>query len=248
MKEENDKLCERLKNDIQHIKTERVRLIKQIKEEAATHRRYRTDKEKEVTQLKALERKRMAEISKLQEGNNKQENVLRRKNEEISRIQRQLRETSEKQKQVQEKRQQAFDKKDTSIQAEKLRAWITQEIEFSVGIQEAQANLNKLIQERREAAAELQAVKREYEEYAEDCGGTTYGTKRSKVVLSMDATYVSNNKDEESESRKLYKSELDLKIKRIEDDIECKNVQINEIQQMMLESDGKSEGKINFLF
>ena len=193
MKEENDKLCERLRNDIQHIKTERVRLIKQIKEEAATHRRYRTDKEKEVTQLKALERKRMAEICKLQEGNNKQENVLRRKNEEITRIQRQLRETSEKQKQVQEKRQQAFDKKDTSTQGEKLRNWITQEIELGVGIQEAQANLNKLIQERREAAAELQALKREYEEYADECGGATYGAERNKLFSTMDATYVSSN-------------------------------------------------------
>ena len=242
MREENEKICERLRNDIQHIKSERVRLMKQIKEEAATHRRYRTEKEKEVTQLKAVERKRMAEISKLQEGHNKQENMLKRKNEEITRIQRQLRETSEKQKQVQEKRQQAFDKKDTSVQAEKLRAWITQEIEVSVGIQEAQANLNKLIQERREAAAELQALKREYEEYVDDCGGATYGAKRNKIIHNMDATYVSNGKEDESESRRLYKNDLDLKIKRIEDDIECKNVQINEIQQMVLESDGKSEG------
>jgi hypothetical protein len=88
-------------------------------------KRYKQEKEKEVNQLKALERKRLVEISKLQEGNNRQEAVLRRKNEEISRIQKQLRETFEKQKQVAEKRQMAFDRKDTSSTAEKLRVCTT---------------------------------------------------------------------------------------------------------------------------
>jgi kinesin family member 4 len=183
MKELNDKLCERLRNDIQHIKTERVRLIKQIKEESATHRRYRTEKEKEMAKLKTMDKKRMSEICKLQEGNSEQESVLRHKNDAISHIQRQLRETSEKLKKVQDKRQQTYDKKDTSTQSEKLRNWITQEIELVVGIQEARANLNKLLQERREAAAELEALKREYEEYADECGGATYGAKRNRSVI-----------------------------------------------------------------
>lgn len=63
----------------------------------------------------------MVEISKLQEGSHKQEAVLRRKNDEITRIQRQLRETLEKQKVVAEKRQQTFDRKDSSTTADKLR-------------------------------------------------------------------------------------------------------------------------------
>lgn len=74
-----------------------------------------------MNQLKAIERKNLVEITKLKEGNNRQEAVLRRKNEEISRIQRQLRDTVEKQKQVAEKRQLAFDRKDSSSMAEKLR-------------------------------------------------------------------------------------------------------------------------------
>ena len=74
-----------------------------------------------MNQLKAIERKNQVEISKLKEGNNRQEAVLRRKNEEISRIQKQLRDTVEKQKQVAEKRQMAFDRKDSSTMAEKLR-------------------------------------------------------------------------------------------------------------------------------
>ena len=192
-----------------------------------------------MNQLKALERKRQVEITKLQEGNNRQENVLRRKNEEISRIQRQLRDTSEKHKLVQEKRQQAFDRKESSFQFEKLRNLVTQEIDLSACIQESQVNLNKLINERREAAAELEALKAEFDSLnGDETLGTSYSAKRSKINYNMDSTYVSG-KEEESENNKAGKQELEKKIKRIEDDIECKNVQINEIQQMVIESDGR---------
>ncbi len=237
IKEENEKHCERLRQEIQHIKQERVKLIKQMKSDTDTFRKYKTDKEKEVNQLKALERKRMVEITKLQEGNNRQENVLRRKNEEISRIQRQLRETSEKQKQVQEKRQQAFDRKDSSSQGDKLRAWVTQEIEVSAGLAEAQINLNKLIQERRESAAELAQLKKELSDINEDYGASS--SKRNKTVHhNMDSTYVASRDDDYiSDAKSALKSEIEQKIERTEEDIECKNVQINEIQQMVIEGD-----------
>ena len=121
LREENERNCERLRQEIVHIKQERVKLIKQMKSDTDAFRKYKQEKEKEVSQLKAMERKRLVEISKLQEGNCRQEAVLRRKNEEITRIQRQLRETSEKQKQVAEKRQQAFDRKESSLLGERLR-------------------------------------------------------------------------------------------------------------------------------
>lgn len=121
LKEENDKHCEKLRTEIQTIKSERVKLLKQMRADTENFRKYKQEKEKEVNHLKAMERKRMVEISKLQEGTHKQEAVLRRKNDEITRIQRQLRETLEKQKIVAEKRQQTFERKDSSTIAEKLR-------------------------------------------------------------------------------------------------------------------------------
>jgi myosin heavy subunit len=98
IKKENEKQCEKLRQEIQHIKQERVKLIKQIKQETDSFRKYKQVKEKEFNNLKALDCKRMVEITKLHEGNNRQEAILRRKNEEISRIRKQLRETLEKQK------------------------------------------------------------------------------------------------------------------------------------------------------
>ncbi len=116
--------------------------------------------------MKALDRKRMVEITKLHEGNNRQEAILRRKNEEISRIQKKLRETSEK-KIVAEKRQQTLDRKENSSLGDKLRSWITQELELSVGLAEARINLNNLLAERKETAAELAKLQDELNKFDE---------------------------------------------------------------------------------
>jgi kinesin family protein 4/21/27 len=247
IQEENERQSERLRREIQHIKTERVKLIKQMKADTDSFRKYKSDKERQVSQLKNQERKRQVEISRLQTGNSQQANILRRKNEEIARIQKQLRDTSEKQRQVQEKRQQAFDRKDSSSQGDKLRTWVTQEIEVKAGLEEAQINLNKLIQERRDSAAELEALKREFvEEYVDDdedvknddaANSTKSSSRPKRNRFNMDATYVQQQNGIANEERAELKRELEQKIKRVEDDIECKNLQINEIQQMVIEND-----------
>ena len=53
-----------------------------------------------MSQLNILNRKRCADITKLQEGNMRQEAILRRKNDEMAKIQKQLDEAREKKKQV----------------------------------------------------------------------------------------------------------------------------------------------------
>lgn len=232
LKEENEKHCEKLRLEIQNIKSERVKLLKQMKSETDTFRKFRQQKEKEVNQLKAVERKRLVEITKLQEGNNRQEAVLRRKNEEITRIQKQLRETLEKQKQVAEKRQQNFDRKDSSHLGEKLRNWVTQELDLSVDIAVARINLNNLIEERKESAAELKRLQEKLQEL-EDFANEEPGTKRKQI---------SNFSDEEFESP----IQLEEKIERLKEDIEGKSLQINEIQQMVI--DGEQEDRSKYIF
>ena len=249
IKEENEKNCEKLRQEIQHIKQERVKLIKQMKQDTDTFRKYKQEKEKEVNHLKAMERKRMVEISKLQEGNNRQEAILRRKNEEISRIQKQLRETSEKQKQVAEKRQQTFDRKENSSLGERLRVWITQELELSVGLAEARINLNTLIAERKETAAELAKLQDELAKMEQETK-TSQSMPPPKRKFDIDATYIAgsgggggNNTNLEDEETELQRLQIEQRIERIKEDIECKNLQINEIQQMVIEGDQDDKAK-----
>jgi kinesin family protein 4/21/27 len=248
IKEENEKQCEKLRQEIQHIKQERVKLIKQMKQETDAFRKYKQEKEKEVNHLKALDRKRMVEITKLQEGNNRQEAILRRKNEEISRIQKQLRETSEKQKIVAEKRQQTFDRKENSSLGDKLRSWITQELELSVGLAEARINLNILLAERKETAAELAKLQEELNKFDELMPPPKQPSKRK---FDTDTTYIagssvgssiSSNCLEDDENQ-LNRLQLEQRIERIKEDIEMKSVQINEIQQMVIEGDQDDRAK-----
>lgn len=192
--------------------------------------------------MKAMERKRLVEISKLQTGNNRQELILKRKNEEINRIQKQLRETSAKQKLVATQRQQAFDRKDSSQMGEKLRSWITQELELSVGLAEARINLTKLIEERKESSADLITLTEKLEQLNENVGksGSMYPPikQRKHGNADMDSTYITSTCDEEdSEEVKKNRNELEKRIERIKEEIEMKNVQINEIQSMVIEGD-----------
>ena len=65
------------------MKQARVRLMKQMKVEGDKFRQWKAEKDKEVLQLKAKDRKRQCEFSKLTQRHEKQENVLRRKMEEV---------------------------------------------------------------------------------------------------------------------------------------------------------------------
>ena len=179
------------------------------------------------------------EITKLQEGNNRQEAVLRRKNEEITRIQRQLRETLEKQKQVAEKRQQTIDRKEHSL-GDKLRQWISQELDLSVSLAEARINLNKLIEQRKETSAELSKLTdRLSKEFGADSDAdvamATSSLKRRVESHDMDTTYVAGSRAIESDPPS--KADQLLKIEQLKEEIECKTIQINDIQQMVIEGD-----------
>lgn len=192
-----------------------------------------------------MERKRLVEISKLQEGSHKQEAVLRRKNDEITRIQRQLRETLEKQKQVAEKRQQTFDRKDSSTTADKLRQWISQELELSVNIAEARLNLTKLMDERKESAAELARLEEKLAvlaDLSDSDQGTDGETRHPAHKRKFGAAAAAAAVDDEFEDR----AQLRARIERLREDIECKSIQINDIQQMVLEGDQDEKAKHMF--
>lgn len=235
-----------MKNEITQIKSDRVKLIKQMRSDNDSFRRYKTEKEREVTQLKAQERRRLVEISKLQGNSNRQEAVLKRKNEEIGRIQRQLRDTSAKQKIVAAQRQQTFDRKDGSQLGERLRSWITNELELSVGLAEARLNLAKLIEERKESSIELIQLTEKLDRYGQE-NDVPY-KQRKLGNVELDSTYVASTADEEdSEERKKKRDELAKRIERTKEEIEMKNVQINELQAMVIEGDA-GQGSYNFRF
>jgi len=178
------------------------------------------------------------EISKLQTGNNRQEAILKRKNEEITRIQKQPKDTSEKQKLLATQRQQTCDRKN-GIQLD--NNWIANELELSISLAEARANLAKLIDERKESDAELVILGGRLEALRERKGDRAAAKQRR---VDMDSTYgVSTCDVEEDGEAKKRRGE---QIKRNKEEIEKKNVQINELQSMVIEGDADEKAKHMF--
>ena len=195
-------------------------------------------------QLNALKRKRLVESTNdyqdFQVGKYRQEVILRRKTEETAKIQKQLNETFENQKQVAEKRNQAFERKESSQCDVKLPEWITQEIELSVGLAEARLNLNKLIEERKDTAAELHRLTAELAQISDD---EDAAPPKRKLFKEEDNGATPTHEETSGSAKK----QIQTRIERLKEDIECKNIQIKQIQQMLIEGDqGFSTLKFRF--
>ena len=86
------------------MKTQRVQLMRRMKEDAEKSRQWKQQKDKEVIQLREQDRKRRYELVKLERDFQKQSNVLRRKTEEAAAANKRLKDALQKQREAAEKR------------------------------------------------------------------------------------------------------------------------------------------------
>ena len=98
LNEKNEQKLKTLGSEIYNMKQAKVRLIRQMKEEAEKVRSWKIQKEKEVNKLKQAERKQQVQITKMTNLNTKQQNVLRRKMEEACAANKRLKDVIDKQK------------------------------------------------------------------------------------------------------------------------------------------------------
>ncbi len=128
---------------------------------------------------------------------------------------------------------------------------MSQEIDLSVNIAEARINLQKMLDERKEAASELARLTKELSEMDDEILHHQPLMKRPRAI-GLDSTYIAgaasndltSNATEDEEMEKA-RHELEERIYRLKDDIDCKNIQINEAQQTVIEGD---QGKAARLF
>lgn len=81
-KEKQDQKIKTLSSEIQSLKETRVKLIRQMRNDANTFTKWKQSKEKEINRLKMQDRKRAYEMVRMKIQHNKQENVFKRKMEE----------------------------------------------------------------------------------------------------------------------------------------------------------------------
>lgn len=150
MKEKTDEKVVVLNNEIRSMKSMKVRLIRQMKQESEQFRDWKLQREKEMNKLRDQDRKRQNIMNRMENMHTKQQNVLKRKVEEAAAINKRLKDALLLQKQCQEKRQQTLGK------PERVQAWIAQELEVSASTVAAVRVRDKLIEDRAVISQQLE--------------------------------------------------------------------------------------------
>ncbi|XP_074621039.1 LOW QUALITY PROTEIN: chromosome-associated kinesin KIF4-like [Acropora palmata] len=157
LKEQSDSTIKKLNTEIQGMKSARVKLMRQMKEESERFRALKAQKEKEINQLKQQGRKRQFEYKKLESIHLKQQAVLKRKTEEVSAVQKRLKMALDRQKEALEKRhaQQQNQQKQADGLVPRMKSWLSHEVEVLVSVGQARQTLESLIDDRKALSRQL---------------------------------------------------------------------------------------------
>ncbi|XP_054756101.2 chromosome-associated kinesin KIF4-like [Lytechinus pictus] len=154
LKEKSDLTVGKLNNEIGAMKQARVRLMKQMKEDTARFQQWKRTKDKEVLQLKAKDRKRQFEFTRLERQNQKTQNVLRRKMEEAAAANRRLRDALEKKSNARNGKT-VDNTNRLEGMGKRIKSWIDHELEVRVSVNEAKRHLASLLNDRKTLSQEI---------------------------------------------------------------------------------------------
>ncbi|KAF3841354.1 hypothetical protein F7725_007216 [Dissostichus mawsoni] len=144
LKETSVKKVGNLVHEIQAMKNQRTQLMRQMREDSEKFRQWKSQKDKEVLQLKEKDRKRQYELLKLERDFQKQASVLRRKTEEAAAANKRLKDALLKRSEVADKRHRGIEGAATRV-----KNWLLNEVEVMVSTEEARRHLNDLLDDRK---------------------------------------------------------------------------------------------------
>ncbi|XP_029463115.1 chromosome-associated kinesin KIF4A isoform X2 [Rhinatrema bivittatum] len=225
MRESTEHTVNKLNKEIQMMKTQRVQLMRQMKEEAEKFRHWKQQKDKEVMQLKEMDRKRQYEMIKLERDFQKQANVLRRKTEEAGAANKRLREALQKQKEAVDRRK---DSQSRGIEgmAARIKNLLANEVEVLVSTEEAQRHLDDLLEDRKILAQDLAELKEK------QAAGEPIPAKIRRRTYAVKE--LSNPVDDISTTKQ---------IESLETEMELRSAQIADLQQKLLDADNEDRMK-----
>ncbi|KAK5648918.1 hypothetical protein RI129_003810 [Pyrocoelia pectoralis] len=182
-----------LNNEIRQMKSNKVKLIKSMKQESEKFRSWKLQRERELLKLKEQDRKRLNQIVKMETIHNRQQNVLKRKVEEAAAINKRLKDALALRKNVQDQK--------NSGKTDKIEVWLTQELDIFINTAFAEESLTHLLEDRAVLQKQLDSLKEspDFEDGAE--------------------------------------------IKQLQDDIDFRCMQIQDLQQKVLDSDQENKSR-----
>lgn len=224
IKEKAEGTVNKLNQEIQALKCQRVQLMRHMKEEGEKTRRLKAEKDKEVIQLKEKDRKRQYELLKLERNYKQQANVLRRKTEEAAAANKRLRDALQKQKDSTEKRKDL--NRGMEGTAARVKNWLVNELEVLVSIEEARHHLNSLLDDRKMLAQELVFLQEKKEAHHPPA-------KLRRRTFTLTELMKSTEKD----------PSLNKQLESVEAEVELRSAQIADLQQKLMDADNEQRLK-----
>ncbi|XP_037543394.1 kinesin family member 4 [Nematolebias whitei] len=224
LKESSAQKVSKLMQEIQSMKTQRIQLMKQMRDDSEKFRQWKNKKDREVLQLKEKDRKRQYEMLKLERDFQKQANVLRRKTEEAAAANKRLKDALQKRSEVADKRN--AQSRGTEGAAARIKTWLLNEVEVMVSTEEARRHLNDLLEDRKVLAQEISRLKQQIE------AGEKPASKIRRRTLLIS----------ELERPGALETPLSKQLENLETEIGLRNAQIADLQQKVLVAEG--EGRL----
>jgi len=157
---QNEAKIKKYTEEILQMKQLKVKLIKQMKEENEKVRQWKATKEKEVNQLKQKERRAQVAMSSMSQKHERRENVLKRKMEEANATTKRLKDALAKKEAVRKQKAPVGQAALTGA-GERVRGWLSSEVELVVTSKEAEKSKVQLIKERKSMTEELNKLRQE---------------------------------------------------------------------------------------
>ncbi|XP_021474233.2 chromosome-associated kinesin KIF4 isoform X2 [Oncorhynchus mykiss] len=225
LKESSVRSVAKLNHEIQAMKSQRVQLMRQMKEDSEKFRVWKNKKDKEVLQLKEKDRKRQFQMVKLESDFQKQANVLRRKTEEAAAANKRLKDALQKRSEVAEKRKDVH-YRGLEGAALRVKTWLLNEVEVLVSTGEARRHLQDLLEDRKILAEEISQLKQQMEAGERPAAKV----RRRTLIIS------------ELESQGELEASLSKQVDNLETEINLRSAQIADLQQKVLDAD--NEGRL----
>uniref|UniRef100_A0A8C1R2D9 Kinesin-like protein n=1 Tax=Cyprinus carpio TaxID=7962 RepID=A0A8C1R2D9_CYPCA len=225
LKESSVRNVAKLNQEIQAMKSQRVQLMRQMKEDSEKFRLWKQKKDKEVLQLKEKDRKRQYEMLKLERDFQKQASVLRRKTEEAAAANKRLKDALQKRSEVAEKRKEVQNRGTEGVSS-RIKNWLLNEVEVLVSTEEARRHLQDLLEDRKMLAEEISQLRQQME------AGERPVAKVRRRTLTIS----------ELEGQGELEASISKQVESLETEMGLRSAQIADLQQKVLDAD--NEGRI----
>ena len=186
LNKQNELKIKKYSDEITQMKQTKVKLIKQMKEESEKARQWKMAKEKEVYKLQQQEKKAQVKMSAMSLQHERRENVWKRKMEEAAATSKRLKEALAKKADVKKMKDDQKTPHGLTGSGERVRGWISSEVDVVVSVKEAEMSKDQLIKERKMMCDEMNKLKQELRRTLSEQERNEVQVKRDELQSELD--------------------------------------------------------------